>query len=58
MGGDVSCILEESLPLPKAGNGAFPTLPIGDSVEICCIRIPLEEPILMTPLSPVRFLPP
>jgi hypothetical protein len=57
MGGDLPGLLQKEIPIPKTGNGTFPAMAIGNRMEVSSVRIPLEEPILATPLSPEDLLP-
>jgi hypothetical protein len=52
----VPAVCDGPLIRHKPGDGAFAPAPIGNSVEVRRICIPMEEPGLTTPLSPVFLL--
>jgi hypothetical protein len=56
--GDISGILQKIMSIPKAGDGAFPTSAVGNSMEIGCVRVAPQKPILAAPLPPVNLLAP
>ena len=57
MGGDLPGLLQQEVTIPKTGDGTLPATAIGDRMEVSSVRIPLEEPILATPLSSEDLLP-
>jgi hypothetical protein len=56
MVGDISGILQKIISIPKAGDRALPTSTIGNSMEIGCVRVAPQKPVLVALLPPVNLL--
>ncbi|XP_048550032.1 uncharacterized protein LOC125529653 [Triticum urartu] len=56
MGPDVLQSPQEGLTVPKQGDGVRAPPAIGNGLKICRIGVPLEDPILCAPQTPVGLL--